>query len=115
MHRLTVPRDLPELGRVVQMLKGRQHGEYAVVVGHENGRYVLLADGDSRSIDRPKRKNLMHVRRTEVLAHVVVEAIQAEGKITNARLRYAMRLFHEGQESNSRDSLEDGSGLNGEG
>lgn len=109
------PPVIPELGRLVQMLKGRQHGEYACVVGHVDGRYVLLADGASRSMDRPKRKNLLHVQLTDYISPVIVQAVEAEGKITNARLRYAMRLFHEEQASNTGDGLEDGSGLNGEG
>ncbi|GGJ00914.1 hypothetical protein GCM10010885_07640 [Alicyclobacillus cellulosilyticus] len=85
---------LPEIGRVVEVIRGRDAGTFAVVIGHEPDRFVLLADGDRRKVDRPKKKNVLHIRRTPVVATEIQEQLRAEGKITNARLRHVMKQFY---------------------
>ncbi len=51
----------PERGEIVQSTQGRDKGEYFVVVGVV-GNTLVLADGVKRTLDRPKRKNVKHVR-----------------------------------------------------
>ena len=57
----------PFQGEVVQSVQGRDEGRFYVVVRAENG-YVWVADGTGRTLSRPKRKNLRHVRLYNIAA-----------------------------------------------
>lgn len=46
----------PRLGQFVKVLRGRDAGKLAVIIGIEESRYVNIADGDKRKFDQPKRK-----------------------------------------------------------
>ncbi len=53
----------PAKGLVVCAMAGRDKGRFFVVL-EVCGSYVLLADGKTRKMSHPKRKNLRHVRTT---------------------------------------------------
>ena len=57
---------MPEQGRVVRCIAGKEQGGFYVVTGSENG-FVFLADGKHRTLDRPKRKNIRHIRLTNTV------------------------------------------------
>lgn len=48
---------------IVMASAGRDKGRYFVVLGMENG-LVLIADGRTRKLETPKRKNIRHLRFT---------------------------------------------------
>ena len=48
-------------GHVVKALTGRDNGRWFLVVGEQKGPYLLLADGRTRRMARPKKKNIRHV------------------------------------------------------
>ena len=50
-----------EKSHIVRAVAGRERGGYYFVTEVGEG-YALLADGKSRRLDRPKRKNLKHIR-----------------------------------------------------
>lgn len=103
---------LPEIGRIVEVTSGRDRGLIAVVVGQEADRFVFIADGSKRPVDRPKKKNVLHVRSTPDLSREVLEEIQQRGNPTDAKLRYAVNQYLASRELNS-DGTE-GDLLNGE-
>ncbi|MEW6308403.1 MAG: KOW domain-containing RNA-binding protein [Bacillota bacterium] len=82
--------DGPCLGQLVSSRAGRDRGKCMIVVGIADERTVLVADGDLRKAERPKRKSLRHL----VLHHQVAEAIGgrlAEGRrVRDAELRAAL-------------------------
>lgn len=43
-------------GQIILSKAGRDAGRYFVVIDILNSEYVLIADGDLRKIDRPKKK-----------------------------------------------------------
>ncbi len=49
------------LGRVVTSKAGRDHGDRYVVVATLGTDMVLVADGQRRTMDRPKKKNVKHL------------------------------------------------------
>lgn len=52
-----------EIGSVVKAKAGRDSGRYFVIVEtHE--RFVLIADGKTRKLGAPKRKNIRHLEFT---------------------------------------------------
>lgn len=86
----------PKLGTVVRTLRGRDQEQYAVVVGFVDSRTVLIADGDKRKFDAPKRKNVLHLEITDFISSEVASSIQETGRVTNGKIRYALLKFAEG-------------------
>lgn len=50
------------LGRLVVSSAGRDAGKTFVIVGTAGEEYLLLSDGKLRTIEKPKKKKLRHVR-----------------------------------------------------
>ncbi len=55
---------LPEIGDIVVSLAGHDRGEPFVVTA-EVGDFVLIADGKSRTLEKPKLKKIRHLRVAE--------------------------------------------------
>ncbi|WP_018924649.1 KOW domain-containing RNA-binding protein [Salsuginibacillus kocurii] len=87
----------PEIGEIVQFTKGRDAGQHAVVISILDERFVLVADGDKRKYDRPKRKNINHLLPLSYISREVRKSIEESGRVTNARLRYAIAAFQSEQ------------------
>lgn len=73
-------------GTIVEAVAGRDSGGLFAVVGCEEG-YCLIADGKSRKLAAPKRKNLRHVRATNGAIDM--------NDITDKKLRAALRSLAE--------------------
>ncbi|MCD1261974.1 KOW domain-containing RNA-binding protein [Paenibacillus athensensis] len=86
-------RQIPEIGQIVKVLRGRDPAPYAVVVGLVDSRFALLADGASRKFDQPKKKNLIHLQLQNAISAEVAGSIQETGRVTNAKLRFAIAKF----------------------
>ncbi len=55
-----------QAGRIVCAAAGKERGGYYVVVRTE-GNFVFLADGKHRPLEKPKRKNVKHIRATDAV------------------------------------------------
>lgn len=53
-------------------------------------RFALVADGDKRRFDRPKRKNLLHLQPLGIHSEVVANSLLETGRVTNAKLRFTI-------------------------
>lgn len=83
-----------QLGQIVRILRGREAGSYAIVIGFEKPHFVWLADGDQRKFDRPKKKNVKHIQLTHKVVEDVAHVIKNElGRVDNAKLRYALNQY----------------------
>lgn len=105
---------LPELGRIVEVTSGRDAGLVCVVVGHEADRFIRIADGETRKVEAPKKKNVAHVKTTPHMAHEVLDELRKHGRVTNAHLRHALRQYHLAREA-AEGAFEEGGLPNGEG
>ncbi len=76
-----------QVGDVVRSKAGRDEGALLVVVGMEAG-YPLLCDGKHRPLERPKRKNPLHLARTS-------RRLDAQSMETDRALRRALRTMEE--------------------
>lgn len=54
--------EVPILGQLVCSIKGRDKGNYYLIKEIINDKYVQVANGSSRKINQPKKKNLKHLR-----------------------------------------------------
>ena len=53
-------------GMVVRCTAGKEQNGFYLVTAVE-GSYVMLADGKRRPLDKPKRKNIRHIRLTDTV------------------------------------------------
>jgi ribosomal protein L14E/L6E/L27E len=77
-------------GDIVRIRRGKDEGEWSVVIALEDERIALVADGDNRRFDRPKRKNVLHLEPIGVASEEVVRSLLETGRVTNAKLRFAI-------------------------
>ena len=79
-------------GSVVIAKAGRDKGRAFAVTDIIDSRTVLIADGKSRPLERPKRKNVIHLQCT---------AARADRVTTNRQLRIFLKDF-------SKDNSQEG-------
>lgn len=75
-------------GSVVRANAGRDQGGFFVVVSAENG-YCCIADGKSRKLSNPKRKNIKHISLTGGMIEL--------NDITDKRLRKMLAEFRQAE------------------
>ncbi|WP_440897172.1 KOW domain-containing RNA-binding protein [Amphibacillus sp. Q70] len=83
----------PEIGQVVKISQGREAGQYAIIINVVDDRFVLLADGEKRKYDRPKKKNFNHIILTDYISPEVQNSLLGTGRVTNGKLRFAISKF----------------------
>jgi ribosomal protein L14E/L6E/L27E len=54
------------VGRVVRSMAGRDKGRLFLVVGVFDEEHLMIADGDLRKLEKPKKKKLRHLAATAV-------------------------------------------------
>lgn len=85
-------RPTPILGQFVQVKRGRDRGQISIIsiIDH---RFVAIADGRRRTIDRPKKKNVTHIKLLDRIANEVSNSFANTGSVTNDKLRKAIVTF----------------------
>ena len=80
------------LGQVVFSKAGRDAGKKFVIVGMADDEHVLIADGDLRKIENPKKKKIKHLYYEDnVISEINLKLINKH-KITNSELRKLLEL-----------------------
>lgn len=95
-----------QLGQLVKALKGKDAEAVYVVIGIVDEKFVLIADGDRRKFDQPKRKNVQHLDLQPMISSEVVRSLQESGRVTNAKLRHAVHVFLQAASSNAEEKGE---------
>jgi large subunit ribosomal protein L14e len=83
----------PQIGQYVSITKGKDAGQYAIIIRILDEQYVLIADGYQRRYDQPKKKNINHLELLDNVSPEVQSSISESGRVTNGKLRYAMTKF----------------------
>lgn len=96
----------PQLGQFVKILRGREHGKIALIVGLANERFVWIADGDKRKFDQPKKKNLIHLQLLDARSSEVADSLLQSGRVTNGKLRFALNKYLESQAAEAHEKGE---------
>ncbi|OUM87967.1 MAG: hypothetical protein BAA01_11080 [Bacillus thermozeamaize] len=109
--------EMPKPGQVVLVTQGRDAGTFALVIRVEDERFVWIADGNKRRFDKPKKKNIRHIRPMPYFSAEVIRSLEETGRVPNSKLRFAIQKFisyyeGEGQEENAESTRkgEDSSG-----
>ncbi|WP_236692901.1 KOW domain-containing RNA-binding protein [Aneurinibacillus tyrosinisolvens] len=103
--RLTDDHPLPGIGQFVRMKQGRDAGKMGIIISLLDARYVMIADGDKRKFDRPKKKNILHLEPLNYFSDEVQQSLNETGRVSNAKLRYALNKYAEEAQA---DMLEKG-------
>lgn len=82
------------IGQVVKSIAGRDKGRLYMVVGVE-GRMLLLVDGFSRKLRRPKRKNILHVQLTNVVNLDIKNRLQRGGLVRDEEIHNFIKKLYE--------------------
>jgi large subunit ribosomal protein L14e len=83
----------PRIGQIVRVVQGREVGQFAIIIKIIDERYVLLADGEKRKFDKPKKKNIQHVELLDYVSPEVRNSLLDTGRVTNGKLRFALSKF----------------------
>lgn len=81
---------IPQIGQLVRIEKGRERGQFAVIIETVDDHFVLLADGDKRKYDRPKKKNIKHIELLESISPEVRSSLLETKRVSNGKLRFAV-------------------------
>ena len=80
------------IGSVVISKAGRDKGDNFIVLSL-NGEFAMLANGDLRKVDKPKKKKLKHLQKTNYVSDFIAEKMKNVGKVTNSEVRKALAEF----------------------
>ncbi|MDQ0116445.1 ribosomal protein L14E/L6E/L27E [Paenibacillus harenae] len=83
----------PQIGQFVKVLRGKDEASLAVIVAIIDDRFVMIADGDKRKFDQPKKKNVLHLELQPEISQEVTSSMLEAGRVTNAKLRYVIQKF----------------------
>ena len=79
------PMELMRAGHFARSKAGHDKDSLMVIL-REDGTYVYLADGKSRSVEAPKRKKKKHV-------HPIRQTLTGEGPWTNEQIKEAIKVY----------------------
>ena len=82
--------NLQEVGRAAVSTQGRDKGHAYLVVSVIDDRYVLLADGDTRKLTHPKKKQVKHLRVAPLMAADALSEQNRRANTADAAIRKAL-------------------------
>ena len=88
-----------DIANLVQATAGREQGKYFFVL-ETDGEYLLLADGKSRRLEKPKRKKSKHIEQIPRTESRIAEKIRNGEKVLNSELRKELASFGQKQSQN---------------
>ena len=81
-----------EQGGLVKSLSGHDKNEIFVIL-REDGEYLYLADGKTRTADKPKRKNKKHVQIIHVKKEELNQKLVQGFPVTDVEIKTFIRHF----------------------
>lgn len=81
------------IGRVAISRAGRDKGRAFLITGVLDENHVLLADGATRRVGRPKKKKLRHLKVMPVSSQRIREELQRGAALTDAAVRKELNLL----------------------
>lgn len=85
----------PVIGRAAYSKAGRDKGRLLIVIAIRDEDFVLVADGDLRPLEKPKKKRIKHLRYTNFVAEDIAVKIENGVKVLNSDLRDAIKDIEE--------------------
>lgn len=79
------------LGQIVHSKAGRDKNKYFIIVGIIDEDYVLVADGQLRKIESPKKKKIKHLVFHKENSDNIINMLNSGEKITNVDLKKSLQ------------------------
>ncbi len=95
-------------GYAVFSKKGRDKGRYFVVLYTVDADFVVIADGDTRKIDHPKKKRRRHLAACP-MEFPELQALYAQGRLKDSDVRKALYPINhqtEGEKNSPQENRE---------
>lgn len=73
-------------GQVVIALKGRDKGRVQMILDYLDKSHVLVVDGKKRKIEKPKKKKIMHLQKTNTILNI-------DDDINDCKIRKMLNAF----------------------
>lgn len=80
------------IGKIVLSKAGRDKDHLYVVVRQIDNNYVLLANGDTKLVDMPKKKKIKHLSILEEVDDELFSSIQSCNKSTDLMIKRFLKL-----------------------
>ena len=80
------------IGKVVLSKAGRDINHLYVVVRQIDNDYVLLANGDKKSVDMPKKKKIKHLIILEDIDEELLSSIKSCDKSTDLKIKRFLKV-----------------------
>ncbi len=81
-------------GDIVVSKAGRDKDKHFVVLATVDEQFVLVADGDLRRVDNPKRKKWKHLENTGNASLFIQEKLSAGVRVTNPDLKKELAQYN---------------------
>ena len=88
-----------EAGRAAYSTQGRDKGRLMLIARVLDERTVLVADGDLRKLEKPKRKQIKHLRPLPQSFPELAERLAAGKPLLNSDVRKALATLRTDQEN----------------
>lgn len=88
-------------GQVVKAKAGRDRGRLFLVVARVDDSYVLIADGATRRMDKPKKKKEKHLEPTEEYISNLAEKLEAGVRVFDSELRKCLSAMEAAKDAAS--------------
>lgn len=75
------------IGQYVRSKAGRDKDRVFIITEIVDEKYVLIADGDLRRIEKPKKKKIRHLAVLAQVSEPLKDKLSGDGKINNALVR----------------------------
>lgn len=82
-----------QIGSIVLSTAGRDSGRYFIVTEIVDDKFVKLADGDLRRLDKPKLKKIKHVKNSGELNEKLREKLITGATIYDAEIYSVIRRY----------------------
>ena len=79
-----------DVGRLVLSKQGHDKGRWFAVVGSLDEKHVLIADGQTRKLEKPKKKQCKHLRPAPERLTEIAERLAEEKTVLDSDLRKAL-------------------------
>jgi large subunit ribosomal protein L14e len=80
-----------DVGRVVLAKAGRDKGKAFIIIQRLGDEYVLIADGAGRTIDKPKKKKIKHLKATPALDNELGRKLEDGAGVLDADIRKSLK------------------------
>lgn len=81
-----------EAGSIVISKAGRDIGKRFIVLKID-AEYAYLSDGDLRKVDKPKKKKIKHIQKTNSISQLVKAKLESGELIENFQIRQVLSDF----------------------